>query len=131
MLEGTPQLLISSLEYSPYVGRIAVGRMRRGVLRPACRYHFVKETVTFEKSRVKELLVFIGLAKVKTEEVRSGDICAVVGIDGFEIGDPIADIENPDHCLQSLLMSLLWVCFLQLTIPPFSAERGNLLLLAI
>ncbi len=96
MLEGTPQMLISSLEYSPYVGRIAVGRMRRGVLKPGMQVSLCKRDGSFEKSKVKDLLVFIGLEKLRTDEVRSGDICAVVGIDGFEIGDTIADIENPE-----------------------------------
>ncbi len=96
MLEGTPQMLISSLEYSPYVGRIAVGRMRRGVLRPGMQVSLCKRDGSFEKSKVKDLLVFVGLEKLRTDEVRSGDICAVVGIDGFEIGDTIADIENPE-----------------------------------
>jgi len=96
MLEGTPQMLISSLEYSPYVGRIAVGRMRRGMLKPGMQVSLCKRDGTFEKSKVKDLLVFVGLEKLRTDEVRSGDICAVVGIDGFEIGDTIADIENPE-----------------------------------
>ncbi|MFA5850524.1 MAG: translational GTPase TypA [Bacteroidales bacterium] len=96
MLEGTPQMLISSLEYSPYVGRIAVGRMRRGVLKPGMQVSLCKRDGSFEKSKVKDLLVFVGLEKLRTDEVRSGDICAVVGIDGFEIGDTIADIENPE-----------------------------------
>lgn len=96
MLEGTPQMLISSLEYSPYVGRIAVGRMRRGVLKPGMQVSLCKRDGSFEKSKVKDLLVFVGLEKIRTDEVRSGDICAIVGIDGFEIGDTIADIENPE-----------------------------------
>ncbi len=90
-----------------------------------------KRDGTFEKSRVKELLVFIGLAKVKTDEVRSGDICAVVGNDGFEIGDPIADIENPEPlppiAIDEPTMGMLFT----INDSPFSAERGNLLLLAI
>ncbi|MFA6335244.1 MAG: translational GTPase TypA [Bacteroidales bacterium] len=96
MLDGTPQLLISSLEYSPYVGRIAVGRLRRGTLKPGMSVSLCKRDGSLEKSRIKELMVFVGLEKIKTDEVKSGDICAVVGIDGFEIGDTIADIENPE-----------------------------------
>lgn len=96
MLEGTPQLLISSLEYSPYVGRIAIGRMRRGSLKPGMQVSLCKRDGSIEKCKIKELMVFVGLVKLKTEEVKSGDICAVVGIDGFEIGDTIADIENPE-----------------------------------
>lgn len=96
MLEGTPQMLISSLEYSPYVGRIAVGRVRRGSLKPGMQISLCKRDGTVERSRIKDLMVFSGLEKSKTEEVKSGDICAVVGIDGFDIGDTIADYENPE-----------------------------------
>ena len=95
-LEGTPQMLISSLEYSPYVGRIAVGRIKRGTLKANQPVTLCKRDGTFEKSRIKELMVFDGLGKTKVEEVHSGDICAVVGIEGFEIGDTIADYENPE-----------------------------------
>ncbi|MBR5182927.1 MAG: GTP-binding protein, partial [Bacteroidales bacterium] len=95
-LEGTPQMLISSLEYSPYVGRIAVGRIKRGTLKANQPVTLCKRDGSFEKSRIKELMVFDGLGKIKVDEVHSGDICAVVGIDGFEIGDTIADYENPE-----------------------------------
>ncbi|MCK9629051.1 MAG: translational GTPase TypA [Bacteroidales bacterium] len=96
MLEGTPQMLISSLEYSPYVGRIAVGRVRRGSLKPGMQISLCKRDGSVERSRIKDLMVFSGLEKSKSEEVKSGDICAVVGIEGFEIGDTIADYENPE-----------------------------------
>ncbi|MEA5006200.1 MAG: translational GTPase TypA [Rikenellaceae bacterium] len=96
MLEGTPQMLISSLEYSPYVGRIAVGRVRRGSLKPGMQVSLCKRDGSVERSRIKDLMVFSGLEKSKSEEVKSGDICAVVGIEGFEIGDTIADYENPE-----------------------------------
>ena len=94
--EGTPQMLISSLEYSPYVGRIAVGRITRGSLKAGMPVSLCKRYDIVEKQKVKELMVFEGLEKKKVEEVQCGDICAVVGIDGFEIGDTIADIENPE-----------------------------------
>ncbi len=94
--EGTPQMLISSLEYSPYVGRIAVGRIHRGILKPNMQISLCKRDGSIEKSRIKELMVFEGLEKSKVSEVKSGDICAVVGIEGFEIGDTIADYENPE-----------------------------------
>jgi len=94
--EGTPQMLISSLEYSPYVGRIAVGRIHRGILKPNMPISLCKRDGSIEKNRIKELMVFEGLEKVKVNEVKSGDICAVVGIEGFEIGDTIADYENPE-----------------------------------
>ena len=94
--EGTPQMLISSLEYSPYVGRIAVGRITRGSLRAGMPVSLCKRYGIVERQKVKELMVFEGLEKKKVEEVQCGDICAVVGIDGFEIGDTIADLENPE-----------------------------------
>jgi len=96
VVEGTPQMLVSSLEYSPYVGRIAVGRITRGVLRTGMPVSLCKRYDIVEKSKIKQLMVFEGLGKTNTEEVQCGDICAVVGIDGFEIGDTIADFENPE-----------------------------------
>lgn len=93
---GTCQMLVSSLEYSPYVGRIAVGRVKRGVLNAGQPVTLCKRDGIHEKSRIKELMVFDGLGKTKVESVESGDICAVVGIDGFEIGDTIADCDNPE-----------------------------------
>lgn len=95
-LEGTPQMLISSLEYSPYVGRIAIGRVTRGVLKAGMNASLCKRDGEIVKSRVKELMIFKGLEKEKVSEVKSGDICAVVGIEGFDIGDTIADYENPE-----------------------------------
>ncbi len=94
--EGTPQMLISSLEYSPYVGRIAIGRVKRGILKAGMDITLCKREGGEEKHRIKDLMVFNGLEKTKVEQVGSGDICAVVGIDGFEIGDTIADLENPE-----------------------------------
>ncbi len=96
MLEGTPQMLISSLEYSPYVGRIAVGRITRGCLKTGMPVSLCKRYDMVEKSRIKQLMVFEGLGKANVDEVGCGDICAVVGIEGFEIGDTIADLENPE-----------------------------------
>lgn len=95
-LEGTPQMLISSLEYSPYVGRIAIGRVTRGKLVAGASASLCKRDGTIEKTKIKELMVFEGLEKKKTDEVLSGDLCAVVGVEGFEIGDTIADFENPE-----------------------------------
>lgn len=94
--EGTCQMLISSLEYSPYVGRIAIGRVKRGSLKANQQITLCKRDGSQEKSRIKDLMVFDGLGKTKVDEVQCGDICAVVGIDGFEIGDTIADFENPE-----------------------------------
>ena len=94
--EGTPQMLVSSLEYSPYVGRIAVGRITRGTLKTGMPVSLCKRYDMIEKSKIKQLMVFEGLGKANVDEVQCGDICAVVGIDGFEIGDTIADIDAPE-----------------------------------
>ncbi len=93
--EGTPQMLISSLEYSPYVGRIAIGRISRGELRAGMQVTLCKKDGVMQKQRIKDLMVFEGLEKKSAEVVKCGDICAVVGIEDFEIGDTIADWENP------------------------------------
>ncbi|MEI8085667.1 MAG: translational GTPase TypA [Paludibacter sp.] len=95
-LEGTPQMLITSLDYSSYVGRIAVGRVHRGTLREGMDVNLVKRDGTPVKCRIKELHTFTGLGRTRATEVKSGDICALVGIDGFEIGDSICDLQNPE-----------------------------------
>ena len=96
-VEGTPQMLITSLEYSPYVGRIAVGKVTRGSLRTGQNVTLAKrDGVTMQKTRIRDLMVFEGLGKKKVEEVACGEICALVGIEGFEIGDTICDYENPE-----------------------------------
>ncbi len=94
--EGTPQMLISSLEYSPYVGRIAIGRVTRGELKAGMNISLCKRYDIIQKQKIKDLMIFSGLGKTKVDSVQCGDICAVVGIDGFEIGDTIADYENPE-----------------------------------
>ncbi|WP_018108170.1 translational GTPase TypA [Bacteroides propionicifaciens] len=96
ILEGTPQMLITSLDYSSYTGRIAIGRVHRGTLREGMNITLAKRDGEFVKTKIKELHVFEGLGRIKTKEVSSGDICAVVGIDGFEIGDTVCDYENPE-----------------------------------
>ena len=96
MREGTPQMLVSSLEFSPYVGRIAVGRITRGMLKTGMPVSLCKRYDIVEKSKIKQLMVFEGLGKSNVDEVQCGDICAVVGIEGFEIGDTIADFEAPE-----------------------------------
>ncbi|MGM9763944.1 MAG: translational GTPase TypA [Candidatus Cryptobacteroides sp.] len=95
-VEGTPQLLISSLEYSPYVGRIAIGRLTRGTLQAGMNISLCKRYDIVEKQKIRDLMVFDGMTKVRTDEVQCGDICALVGIEGFEIGDTVADFENPE-----------------------------------
>ena len=97
IVEGTPQMLVTSLEYSPYVGRIAVGKITRGELRTGQNVTLAKrDGETMIKTRIKELMVFDGLGKKKVESVGCGEICAMVGIEGFEIGDTICDYENPE-----------------------------------
>ncbi|MBP3318318.1 MAG: translational GTPase TypA [Alistipes sp.] len=96
-VEGTPQMLITSLEYSPYVGRIAVGKLTRGELHAGQNVTLAKrDGETKIKTRIKELMVFDGLGKAKVDKVECGEICAIVGIEGFEIGDTICDFENPE-----------------------------------
>ena len=95
-LEGTPQMLITSLDYSSYTGRIAVGRIHRGTLKEGMNVSLAKRDGRFVKSKIKEVHVFEGLGRIKTTEVVSGDICALVGIEGFDIGDTICDYEHPE-----------------------------------
>ena len=94
--DGTLQMQITSLDYSSFVGRIAIGRVARGIIKENQPVSLVKRDGSIQKSRIKELYTFEGLGKIKVSEVKSGDICAVVGIDGFEIGDTIADFEQPE-----------------------------------
>lgn len=94
--EGTTQMIITSLEYSSYIGRVAIGRVHRGVIKAGQNIVLVKRDKTIVKSKIKELYVFEGFGKEKTDEVRAGEICALVGLEGFEIGDTVADPENPE-----------------------------------
>jgi GTP-binding protein len=95
-VEGTPQMQITSLDFSNFVGRIAIGRVFRGTLKEGMQATLCKKDNVFKKVKIKELHIFDGLGKMKVSEVKAGDICAVVGIDDFEIGDTIADAENPE-----------------------------------
>jgi GTP-binding protein len=95
-LEGTPQMLITSLDYSSYTGRIAVGRVHRGTLKDGMNITVCHRDGTFEKDKIKELHTFEGITHKRCDQVESGDICAVVGLQHFEIGDTIADFENPE-----------------------------------
>lgn len=95
-LEGPSQMLITSLDYSKYVGRIAVGRVHRGTLREGQEVVLCKRDGSFVKSRIKEIDVFEGLGRTKTSAVSSGDICALIGIEGFEIGETICDVSHPE-----------------------------------
>lgn len=124
-LEGTPQMLITSLDFSTFTGRIAIGRLNRGVLKENMPVSLVKRDGSIVKSRIKELHVFTGLGRAKVETVEAGDICAVVGLDGFEIGDTIADIENPEAletiAIDEPTMSMLFT----INDSPFFGKEGK------
>jgi GTP-binding protein len=94
--EGTPQLLITSLDFSSFTGRIAIGRLQRGELKEGMQVALVKRDGKIQKSKIKEVHTFEGLGRRKVAAVQAGDICALVGIEGFEIGDTVADLENPE-----------------------------------
>ena len=95
-IEGTPQMLITSLDYSNYTGRIAVGRVHRGTLTEGMNVSIAHRDGSMEKMKIKELHTFEGMGHVRTQQVGSGDICAIIGLERFEIGDTICDFENPD-----------------------------------
>lgn len=95
--EGNTQMLITSLDFSAYVGRIAIGRLHRGILKPGMQIILVKNSDgSHQKHRIKETYVFAGMERIKVDSVQPGDICAITGIEGFEIGDSICDVENPE-----------------------------------
>ena len=95
-IEGDAQMLITSLDYSNYVGRIAIGRVHRGEIREGMEIALCKKDGSVVKQRIKELHTFEGMGRKRVDSVKSGDICALVGIDGFEIGDTVADVNNPE-----------------------------------
>ncbi len=94
--KGTPQMMITSLDFSKYTGRIAIGKLKRGELLPNQAVSLVKRDGSIVKSKIKEVFLYDGLAKVKVDRVGAGDICAITGLEGFEIGDTVSDIENPE-----------------------------------
>ena len=124
-LEGTPQMLITSLDYSAYTGRIAVGRVHRGTLKEGMNITLAKRDGSLIKSKIKELHTFEGLGRKKTNAVSSGDICAVVGVEGFEIGDTICDFENPEPlppiAIDEPTMSMLFT----INDSPFFGKEGK------
>ena len=125
VLEGNTQLLITSLDYSTFIGRIAIGRLQRGILKQNQQISLIKIDGEIKKSRVKELYLFEGLGKVKVEEVRAGDLCAIVGLEGFEIGDTVADIEQPEALptikIDEPTMSMLFT----INDSPFFGQEGK------
>src|SRR5690606_26393679 len=95
--QGSTQMLITSLDYSSFTGRIAIGRLQRGSLKEGQPISLVKRDGKIIKTKVKELYTFEGLGRIKVGEVVAGDICAIVGMDGFEIGDTVADYDSPEQ----------------------------------
>jgi GTP-binding protein len=124
-LEGTPQMLITSLDYSSYTGRIAVGRVHRGTVREGMNITLAKRDGTMVKSKIKEVHTFEGLGRKKVESVSSGDICAIIGVEGFEIGDTICDFENPEPlppiAIDEPTMSMLFT----INDSPFFGKEGK------
>lgn len=124
-LEGTPQMLITSLDYSNYTGRIAVGRVHRGVLASGMNVTISHRDGSQEKTKIKELHTFEGMGHAKTDQVGSGDICAVIGLDHFEIGDTICDFENPEPlppiAIDEPTMSMLFT----INDSPFFGKEGK------
>ncbi len=125
MIEGTPQMLITSLDYSSYTGRIAVGRVHRGTLTDGMNVTIAHRDGSLEKTKIKELHTFEGMGHKKTPEVKSGDICAVIGLENFEIGDTICDFENPEPlppiAIDEPTMSMLFT----INDSPFFGKEGK------
>lgn len=124
-LEGTPQMLITSLDYSPYTGRIAIGRVHRGTLSEGVNVTLVNRNGEQSKMKIKEIHTFEGLARKKAVSVSSGDICAIVGLDKFEIGDTVCDFENPEPlppiAIDEPTMSMLFT----INDSPFFGKEGK------
>ena len=124
-LEGTPQMLITSLDYSSYTGRIAVGRIHRGVLKEGMNVTISHRDGELEKSNLREVHTFDGMGHKKVDEVKSGDICAIIGLDKFEIGDTICDYENPESlppiAIDEPTMSMLFT----INDSPFFGKEGK------
>ncbi len=124
-LEGTPQLLITSLDYSNYTGRIAIGRVHRGTITEGMNITIAHRDGTMEKTKIKELQTFEGMGRQKATAVSSGDICAVIGLEKFEIGDTITDFENPEPlptiAIDEPTMSMLFA----INDSPFFGKEGK------
>ncbi len=124
-LEGTPQMLITSLDYSNYTGRIAVGRVHRGTIKEGMNCTIAHRDGTLERTKIKELHTFEGMGRQRTDAVESGDICAVVGLERFEIGDTICDFENPEAlptiAIDEPTMSMLFA----INDSPFFGKEGK------
>lgn len=123
--EGTPQMQITSLDFSAFTGRIAIGRIFRGDLEAGKDYMLCKADGTNKRVRIKELHVFEGMGKVQVEKVRCGDICAITGIDGFEIGDTIADLENPEALPRTEIDQPTMSMLFTINNSPFFGKEGK------
>ena len=125
VIEGTPQMLITSLDYSSYTGRIAVGRVHRGMLTEGMNITVAHRDGSMEKTKIKELHTFEGMGHVKTHQVQSGDICAIIGLEKFEIGDTICDFDNPEAlppiAIDEPTMSMLFT----INDSPFFGKEGK------
>ena len=123
--EGNTQMLITSLDYSNFTGRIAIGRLKRGTLKAGQNISLVKRDGTITKSKIKELNIFEGMGRLKVDEVQAGDICALVGLESFDIGDTVADIENPEGlksiAIDEPTMSMLFT----INDSPFFGKEGK------
>lgn len=123
--EGTPQMLITSLDYSSFTGRIAIGRLQRGVLKEGMNVSLVKRDGTISKSKIKELHTFEGLGRKKVAEVVAGDICAIVGLENFEIGDTVADFENPEALVSIAIDEPTMSMLFTINDSPFFGKEGK------
>jgi GTP-binding protein len=123
--EGTPQMQITSLDFSAFTGRIAIGRIFRGDLEVAKDYMLCKADGTTKKVRIKELHVFEGMGKAQVDKVRCGDICAITGIEGFEIGDTIADLENPEALPRTEIDQPTMSMLFTINNSPFFGKEGK------
>lgn len=124
-VEGNTQMLITSLDYSSFIGRIAIGRLHRGTLKPGQQVNLVKRDGSKIKNKIKEVYLFEGMGKVKAEEIKAGEICALVGLEGFEIGDTVADINAPEAlpsiAIDEPTMSMLFT----INDSPFFGKEGK------
>ncbi len=123
--EGTPQMLITSLDHSPYTGRIAIGRVHRGTLKTNQQVSLVSRDGSITKTKIKEINVFSGLGRTKVDEVSNGDLCALIGLESFDIGDTVADLENPEALdpisIDEPTMSMLFT----INNSPFFGQEGK------
>ena len=124
-LEGTPQMLITSLDYSNYTGRIAVGRVHRGVLKDGMNVTICHRDGSMEKTKIKELHTFEGMGHKKTDSVESGDICAVIGLEKFEIGDTICDYDNPEALPPIAIDEPTMIMLFTINDSPFFGKEGK------